>query len=243
MPVNWLIRAWLEITLLGQTVNHYRYTHGTAVTLDGREVAQVGPGLKAFRQEHTSAQHATGSRTTSFADLLEQIHDAVPAIQRLRFVTSYPKDFGDDILAIMADKPRICPYLHVPAQSGSDRMLKLMNRGYTVEEYLAFIKRAITLVPDISIAGDIIVGFPGETDEDFQATVELLKQVPFKNNFIFKYSPRPGTVAITRFEDDIPDAVKRERNNHLPGSSGRGQRSCPCPLERPYGGCPGRAGQ
>ena len=205
----------LEITLLGQTVNHYRYTHGTAVTLDGREVAQVGPGLKAFRQEHTSAQHATGSRTTSFADLLEQIHDAVPAIQRLRFVTSYPKDFGDDILAIMADKPRICPYLHVPAQSGSDRMLKLMNRGYTVEEYLAFIKRAITLVPDISIAGDIIVGFPGETDEDFQATVELLKQVPFKNNFIFKYSPRPGTVAITRFEDDIPDAVKRERNNHL----------------------------
>jgi tRNA-2-methylthio-N6-dimethylallyladenosine synthase len=115
----------------------------------------------------------------------------------------------------MADKPRICPYLHVPAQSGSDRILKLMNRGYTVEEYLAFITRALTLVPDVSIAGDIIVGFPGETDEDFLATVELLRQVPFKNNFIFKYSPRPGTVAITRFEDDIPDAVKRERNNHL----------------------------
>lgn len=208
-------RGVIEITLLGQTVNHYRYTHGTAVTVQGREVAQVGPGLQAFRKGASSAE--SGARTTSFADLLEQIHDAVPEILRLRFVTSYPKDFGDDILGVMASKGRICPYLHVPAQSGSDRMLKLMNRGYTVEEYLAFIDRAITLVPDVSIAGDIIVGFPGETDADFEATVDLLRRVPFKNNFIFKYSPRPGTVAIDRFPDDIPDAVKRERNNVLLG--------------------------
>ncbi|MCH2145217.1 MAG: MiaB/RimO family radical SAM methylthiotransferase [Phycisphaerales bacterium] len=201
----------LEVTLLGQTVNHYCYTHGTALSMEGRELAQVGPGLKAFRGGSTG----TNAHTTSFADLLQRIHEEVPELQRIRFVTSYPRDFGDDILDVIAASPRICPYLHVPAQSGSNRMLKLMNRGYTVEEYLEFIDRAIKRVPDVSIAGDIIVGFPGETDEDFQATVNLLRQVPFKNNFIFKYSPRPGTVAIDRFEDDIPDPIKRERNNLL----------------------------
>ena len=204
----------LEVTLLGQTVNHYRYTHGTALSLDGREVAQVGPGLKAFR-EGGADPAPPGRKTTTFADLLHAIHETVPELQRVRFVTSYPRDFGDDLLDVIAESPRICPYLHVPAQSGSNRMLKLMNRGYTVEQYLEFIDRAIRRVPDVSIAGDIIVGFPGETDEDFEATVALLRQVPFKNNFIFKYSPRPGTVAIGRFEDDIPDVVKRERNNAL----------------------------
>ena len=204
----------IEVTLLGQTVNHYRYTHGTALSIGGQELAQVGPGLKAFR-EPLPANSST--KTTSFADLLYRIHEEVPEIQRLRFVTSYPRDFGDDILAVIAQSPRICPYLHVPAQSGSDRILKLMNRGYTVEQYMAFIERACALVPDVSIAGDIIVGFPTETDEDFQATIDLLRKVPFKNNFIFKYSPRPGTVAIDRFPDDVPPEVKKQRNNVLLG--------------------------
>ena len=205
-------RGVIEVTLLGQTVNHYRYTHGTALAEGGREVAQVGPSLNAFR---TGRFENPNGRATTFADLLQRIHDEVPGIQRLRFVTSYPRDFGDDILEVIAGSPRICPYLHVPAQSGSNRMLKLMNRGYTIEEYYEFIDRAVRLVPDVSIAGDIIVGFPGESDNDFAATVELLRSVPFKNNFIFKYSPRPDTAAITRFEDDVPDEVKRERNNIL----------------------------
>jgi tRNA-2-methylthio-N6-dimethylallyladenosine synthase len=200
----------IEITLLGQTVNHYRYTHGLAVDAQGREQPQVGPGLAAFRQPAP-----TDGSVTTFARLLERIHDEVPALQRLRFVTSYPRDFGDDILDVMARCPRICRYLHVPAQSGSDRMLKAMNRGYTRAEYLEFIDRVRTKLPDCTIAGDIIVGFPGETDEDFAETVSLLKAVPFKNNFIFKYSPRPGTVAIDRFEDDIPNEVKKLRNNLL----------------------------
>ncbi|MEY4103639.1 MAG: (dimethylallyl)adenosine tRNA methylthiotransferase MiaB [Planctomycetota bacterium] len=200
----------IEITLLGQTVNHYRYTHGTAVTVDGREAPQVGPGLAAFRKPLEP-----GARTTTFADLLRRIHEEVPALQRLRFVTSYPRDFGDDILQVMRDSPRICQYLHAPAQSGSDRMLKAMNRGYTVAEYLEFVDRVTTTLPDCTIGGDIIVGFCGETDEDFEQTCELIRRVPFKNNFIFKYSPRPGTVAFDRLADDVPDEIKRARNNTL----------------------------
>lgn len=203
----------IEVTLLGQTVNHYVYVHGTALTVDGGEAPQVGPGLAAFRNNANG--FAKGQRLTTFADLLRRIHDEVPAIERLRFVTSYPRDFTDEALRAMADSPRICRYLHVPAQSGSNRILKLMNRGYTVEEYLEFIDRARAILPDVSIAGDIIVGFPTETDEDFAMTKELLRRVRFKNNFIFKYSPRPGTVAIDRFADDVPDEVKRARNNEL----------------------------
>ena len=200
----------VEITLLGQTVNHYRYTHGLAVDSAGREQPQVGPGLAAFR-----APIPVGQQVTTFARLLERIHNEVPALQRLRFVTSYPRDFGDDILDVMAACPRICRYIHAPAQSGSNRILKAMNRGYTREEYLEFIERVTTKLPDCTIAGDIIVGFPTETDAEFEETVSLVRAVPFKNNFIFKYSPRPGTVAIDRFEDDVPTEVKKLRNNLL----------------------------
>jgi tRNA-2-methylthio-N6-dimethylallyladenosine synthase len=115
----------------------------------------------------------------------------------------------------MAESPRICRYLHVPAQSGSNRVLGLMNRGYTVEQYLEFIDRARGFMPDVSIASDFIVGFPTETEEDFELTKDLIRRVGFKNSFIFKYSPRPGTVAIDRLADDVPDDVKRRRNNEL----------------------------
>ncbi len=200
----------LEITLLGQTVNHYRYVHGTALTVTGAEAPQVGPGLRAFRSELPASQ-----RTTTFAHLLRRIHDEVPGLQRLRFVTSYPRDFGDDVLQVMKDSPRICRYLHAPAQSGSDTVLQRMNRGYSVSEYREFVARVFEHLPDACLAGDIIVGFPGETDADFDATCGLVRELPFKNNFIFKYSARPGTTAIDRFADDIPDEVKRLRNNRL----------------------------
>jgi tRNA-2-methylthio-N6-dimethylallyladenosine synthase len=200
----------LEITLLGQTVNHYRYTHGTALTMDGRAAPQVGPGLRAFRDAPAAV-----AGTTTFADLLFRIHEAVPSVARLRFVTSYPRDFGVDVLQAMRDCPRICRYLHAPAQSGSDAVLARMNRGYTVGEYEDFVGRVFEHLPDATLAGDMIVGFPGETDADFEATCDLVRRLPFKNNFIFKYSPRPGTVAIDRFADDVPDEVKRWRNNAL----------------------------
>ena len=173
-----------EVTLLGQTINHYCYRHG-----DGR--------------------------ITTFAQLLYDIHEANPDLPRLRFVTSFPRDFGDDALAAMRDCPRICRYLHAPAQHGSDRILKLMNRGYTAGQYREFVARAREHMPDVCIASDFIVGFPTETDADFAATVDLLRGSQFKNSFIFKYSPRPGTVAIDRFTDDVPEEIKRKRNNDL----------------------------
>ncbi len=203
----------VEITLLGQTVNHYRYDHGASTQVQGTAQPQVGPGRDAFKND--TSRWNVGRKVTTFADLLKRIHDDVPAIKRLRFVTSYPQDFGDDILQVMAESDRICKYLHVPVQSGSDRILKLMNREYTVGQYRAFIERCRSFMPDVSLASDFIVGFPTETDDDFEQTAELIRWARYKNSFIFKYSPRPGTLAIDKLPDDVPDAVKRQRNNAL----------------------------
>jgi len=139
----------------------------------------------------------------------------VQDLPRLRFVTSFPRDFTDEALRVMRDCQRICRYLHVPAQSGSDRILKMMNRGYTAAQHLDLIDRAKAFMPDICIASDFIVGFPTETEEDFAKTVALVRRCSFKNSFIFKYSPRPGTTAIDRFVDDVPEDVKKRRNNEL----------------------------
>ena len=115
----------------------------------------------------------------------------------------------------MRDCRRICRYLHAPAQHGSDRILKLMNRGYTVAMYDEFVARAREYMPDVSIASDFIVGFPTETEEEFIATKELVQRSRFKNSFIFKYSERPGTKGAEMYADDIPEATKRHRNNEL----------------------------
>ena len=183
----------IEITLLGQTVNHYRFEHGASVTVGGVVQPQKG---RTYAGGHRRDPFA-GEATTTFADLLARIHDEVPSIQRLRFVTSYPRDFGDDVLEVIRDHPRLCRYLHVPAQSGSDRILKLMNRGYTAAEYTEFLDRARAILdqPEIGrplmLSGDFIVGFPTETDEDFEATIALVERARYKSAFIFKYSPRP----------------------------------------------------
>jgi len=169
----------VEVTLLGQTINHY--AHGE----------------------------------TDFAALLARVHDEVPELPRLRFLTSYPRDFTDEALDVMASRPRICPFLHIPAQSGSDRMLRSMNRGYTRDAYMALIDRARARMPHVSIVGDMIVGYPTETDEDFEASLQLLRDVQYKAVFVFKYSPRPGTVSARRDIDDVPDAVKRARNHAM----------------------------
>ncbi|MBN8597605.1 MAG: radical SAM protein [Planctomycetes bacterium] len=210
----------IEVTLLGQTVNHYRFEHGAAVTVNGLVQPQKGRSFAGGANGHRRDPFA-GDSTTTFADLLSEIHEKVPEIRRLRFVTSYPRDFGDDVMEAMRDHPRICRYLHAPAQSGSDRILKLMNRGYTVSEYLEFVDRARSFLhqPEIGrplgLSGDFIVGFPTETDEDFEATKQLLERSRYKNSFIFKYSPRPGTVAIDKLADDVPESTKRRRNNEL----------------------------
>jgi tRNA-2-methylthio-N6-dimethylallyladenosine synthase len=139
----------------------------------------------------------------------------LPGLRRLRFVTSHPLEFTDDILQAMRDLPTVCEYMHVPAQSGSDPVLERMNRKYTRSQYDELIDRARQTVPDIALAGDFIVGFPGETEDDHQASAELIRRSGYKNSFVFKYSPRPGTLAAQRLADDVPAEVKKRRNNEL----------------------------
>lgn len=173
----------LEITLLGQTINHYFYNEQ--------------------------------GKSWSFADLLFNVHEQVPGLKRLRFLTSYPRDFTDEALDVMKTSDRISKYLHIPAQSGSNKVLLEMNRGYDIETYLDLIERAKSRMPDISLLGDMIVGFPNETDADFELSLDLLKKVRYKNLFVFKYSPRPNTVADKRFVDNVPHDVKKIRNNTM----------------------------
>jgi tRNA-2-methylthio-N6-dimethylallyladenosine synthase len=183
-----------QITLLGQRINAYEYKAGPPVG---------ETSLKA------------GEKTYCLADLFEMISE-INGIEWIRFVTSYPSGkYFSEIMRAIASLPKVCRYLHIPAQSGSDKILKAMNRGYTSAEYLELLDIARQIVPDISIAGDFIVGFPNETEDDFALSVDLLKKAQYKNSFIFKYSPRPGTIADKRLEDNVPAEVKNRRNNEL----------------------------
>jgi tRNA-2-methylthio-N6-dimethylallyladenosine synthase len=171
------------------------------------EITLLGQTVNSYR-------HVQGETAVSFSDLLTRVSD-IPGLRRLRFVTSHPRDFGDDILHVMRDRKNICPYIHVPAQSGSDAVLARMNRRYTVAEYIDLVDRARAIVPCVVLAGDFIVGFPGETEEDHLASAELIRRSGYKNSFLFKYSPRPGTLAAKKYDDDIPNEVKKRRNNEL----------------------------
>jgi tRNA-2-methylthio-N6-dimethylallyladenosine synthase len=174
----------LEVTLLGQTVNGYRYKDP-----DSRHV-------------------------TDLAQLLQRLNE-IEGLSRIKFVSSHPRFMTDELILAVRDLPRVSPYLHVPAQSGSDRMLKRMRRGYTDQEYREMIAKIYETIPDAAITSDFIVGFCGETDDDFGKTVDLVRDARFKNSFIFKYSTRSGTRAAEQFEDDIPNSLKRQRNNDL----------------------------
>ncbi len=181
-----------------------------------RRLADAGIRQVTFLgQTVNSYQYDDGRKTYSLADLLDMATE-VPGIEWIKFVTSYPRDeFYEDILRVMADSPKVCRYLHMPAQSGSDRVLKAMNRHYTAEHYLDMLEKARAIVPDIALAGDFIVGFPDETEDDFQATADLVRKARYKNCFVFKYSPRPGTTADRRLADTISDEVKQRRNVEL----------------------------
>jgi len=166
-------------------------------------------------QAVNSYEYKTPDKTWSLADLLTKAAE-VKRIEWLKFVTNYPSEkYFNDILRVMAGSPKVCPYLHIPAQSGSDKILRAMNRRYTAADYLALLDRARDIVPAIAVAGDFIVGFPGETDDDFRATVELVKKARYRNCFIFKYSPRPGTTADKKLQDTVPPRVKQARNVEL----------------------------
>ena len=173
-----------------------------------RQVTLLGQTVNAY-------QYEDADKTYDLADLLALVSE-VPGIEWIRFVTNYPIEQNfDRLMRAMANLPKVCKYLHMPAQSGSDAVLKAMNRRYTSQQYLNLLERARAIVPSIAVAGDFIVGFPGETDDDFQRTVDLVSKAQYKNCFVFKYSPRPGTTSDKRLEDTISDAVKQQRNTDL----------------------------
>jgi tRNA-2-methylthio-N6-dimethylallyladenosine synthase len=146
----------------------------------------------------------------SFANLMRAVAD-VPRIKRVRFTSPHPKDFPDDLLDAIASHPHICKHIHLPLQAGSDRILGLMRRLHTADEYLRLVDHVRQMIPDISLTTDIIVGFPTETREEFEETVRLMEQVKFDSAFIFNYSERKGTVAKRRWPDDVPSDEKKYR--------------------------------
>jgi tRNA-2-methylthio-N6-dimethylallyladenosine synthase len=172
-----------------------------------REVTLLGQNVNAYH-----GADADGC-DWSLAKLLKRLVQ-VPGIERLRFTTSHPRDMDDDLIKLFADEPKLMPYLHLPFQAGSDRILAAMNRKHTAEDYEALIAKIREARPDIALSTDIIVGFPGETDADFEATMALVERIRFAQAFSFKYSARPGTGAAT-FEDQVPEAVKRARLHAL----------------------------
>ena len=173
-----------EITLLGQIVTSY-----------GKRDLPLRDGKSAFVQ------------------LLEAVHE-IEGLERIRFTSPHPKGYGDDLAEAYARLPKLCESAHIPLQSGSDRILKLMHRGYTHERFLGIIRKLRQAKPNIGLTTDIIVGFPGETEEDFEETLSLCREVQFDNAYIFKYSPRRDTPAAT-MPDQVPQEVREERNHRL----------------------------
>jgi len=168
------------------------------ITLLGQTVNSYGKGLKP---------------SCDLGGLLHKV-SAVEGIRRIRFITSHPSFVRPSLIEAMRDLPKVCKYLHIPVQSGSNRILKAMRRGYTVERYRDICDTLRAEVPGIEIASDFIVGFPGETAEDFDQTVALMEQTRLQNSFVFKYSPRPGTDAAS-LTDDVPEEEKKRRNQTL----------------------------
>jgi len=150
---------------------------------------------------------------SAFVQLLETVHE-IDGLERIRFTSPHPKGYGDDLVEAYARLPKLAESAHIPLQSGSDRLLKLMHRGYTRERFLGIIKKLRKAKPNIGITTDIIVGFPGETEEDFEQTLSLCREVEFDNAFIFKYSPRRDTPAA-EMPDQVPQEIREERNHRL----------------------------
>jgi len=176
-------KNYKEVTLLGQTVNSYKFTQE-----DGKVV--------------------------EFPELLRIVAEMVPDM-RIRFTSPHPKDMTDETIAVIAKYPNICRFIHLPVQSGSNKILKLMNRKYTREWYLDRVATMRRMIPDVAIGTDIFCGFSDETEEDHQQSLDLMREVKFDMAFMFKYSERPGTVAAKRMEDNVPEGVKLRRLDEI----------------------------
>ena len=181
-------RGYKEVTLLGQNVNSYRWT--------------------------PEVQEGEEASTIAFPQLLRIVARAVPGM-RIRFSTSHPKDMSDDTLHVIAEEPNVCRHIHLPVQSGSDRILKLMNRKYTREWYMGRVEAIRRIVPDCGLSTDIFAGYCSETEEDHQLSLSLMRECGYDSSFMFKYSERPGTYASKHLPDDVPEEVKVRRLEEL----------------------------
>ena len=180
-------KGYREVTLLGQNVDSYRWN----MSAKGRIKDESKP-------------------TVNFAELMEMVAQISPAL-RFRFSTSHPKDMTDDVLHVMAKYENICDYIHLPVQSGSTETLKRMNRGYSREWYFNRIEAIRRIIPGCAISTDIMTGFCGETEQDHEDTLSLMREVQYDFAYMFKYSERPKTLAERKFEDDVPEEVKQRR--------------------------------
>jgi tRNA-2-methylthio-N6-dimethylallyladenosine synthase len=172
-----------------------------------KEITFLGQTVNSYKYTDSTG------RQTRLADILYAVHD-LPGLVRVKYVTNYPKDMTDDLLHAVRDLPKVSPYIHVPAQSGCNEVLRSMKRGYTIEFYREMLDRIRSTIGDATVSSDFIVGFPGETEASFEKTCDLVRESKFKNSFIFKYSPREGTKAFP-LPDDVPEEVKKRRNNEL----------------------------
>ena len=194
-------RGVREITVLGQIVTSFGRK-------EKRDAWQAALGA-----ENLSLVTRHSPLVSPFVQLLDAVH-AIDGLERIRFTSPHPKGYGDDLVEAYARLPKLCESAHIPLQSGSDRLLKLMHRGYTREKFLSIVGKLRRAKPGIGITTDIIVGFPGETEEDFEQTLSLCREVQFDNAYIFKYSPRRDTPAA-EMPDQVPQEIREERNHRL----------------------------
>lgn len=188
--------GYKEVTLLGQNVNSY--------------LGELKSKNEEVNSEGNDGKGDAKSEKVAFPALLRMVAEAVPDM-RIRFTTSHPKDMSDDTLRVIAEMPNICHHIHLPVQSGSDRILKLMNRKYTREWYMDRVKAIRRIIPDCAISTDIFVGYHSETEEDHQMSLSLMREVGYDSAFMFKYSERPGTYASKHLPDDVSEEVKLRR--------------------------------
>lgn len=188
--------GYKEVTLLGQNVNSY--------------LGELKSKNEKVNSEGNDGKADAKSEKVAFPALLRMVAEAVPDM-RIRFTTSHPKDMSDDTLRVIAEMPNICHHIHLPVQSGSDRILKLMNRKYTREWYMDRVKAIRRIIPDCAISTDIFVGYHSETEEDHQMSLSLMREVGYDSAFMFKYSERPGTYASKHLPDDVSEEVKLRR--------------------------------
>ena len=205
-------RGFKEVTLLGQNVNSYQTLPQPIPA--GRGVVTTSAEDIAGKTIYSPPSREGSGADLHFPDLLRLVAEEAPGM-RIRFTTSHPKDMSDETLHVIAEMPNVCRHIHLPVQSGSDRILQLMNRKYTREWYLDRVAAIRRIIPDCGLSTDIFVGYCSETEEDHQLSLSLMREVGYDSAFMFKYSERPGTYASRHLKDDVPEEVKIRRLNEI----------------------------